>query len=107
MSPCGARELWLRYARAPARDKVTAWAGLLGAHEGRFMGQCSGSAVLRGDEPCDRGGACTARTEREAYLVWQAGGRPGAPLPSLEFQAAHGGRCHVPSTALRFGSDGL
>jgi hypothetical protein len=103
VTPCAAPGLWLRYARAPARDKVTAWGALLAAHEGRFIGQCSGSVVIGHLEPCDRGPACTAVTEGMAYLTWQAGGRPGPPLPWLDFQAAHGGRCHVPRTALYFG----
>jgi hypothetical protein len=103
MSPCDARDLWLGYTRAPARDKVTTWAELLVAHDGRFMGQCPGSVVMGGLEPCDRGPACTAVTEREAYLAWHVAGRPGPPLPWLEFQAAHGDRCHVPRNALRFG----
>jgi hypothetical protein len=103
MSPCVARDLWLRYSQAPARDKVAAWAELLTAHDGRFIGQCSGSVVLGGGEACDRGPGCTAATERQAYLAWHADGRPGPPLPWLELQAAHGGRCHVPRSALRFG----
>jgi hypothetical protein len=104
MSPCGARDLWLRYTRAPARDKVATWVELLAAHEGRFIGQCAGSVLTSGPEPCDRGAGCAARAEREAYLAWQGAGRPGTPVPWLEFQAAHGGRCHVPRSALRFGS---
>jgi hypothetical protein len=103
MSPCDARDLWLRYTRAVARDRVTTWAALLAAHEDRFIGQCPGSVVMGGLEPCDRGPACTAVTERGAYLAWHAAGRPGLPLPWLEFQAAHGDRCHVPRSAPRFG----
>jgi hypothetical protein len=80
MSPCDAGDLWLRYTRAAARDRVATWAALLAAHEGRFIGQCPGSVVMGGLEPC-----------------------PGLPLPWLEFQAAHGDRCHVPRSALRFG----
>jgi hypothetical protein len=103
MSPCAARDLWARYSQAPARNKVSTWAELLAAHEGRFIGQCSGSVVVGGREPCDRGPACTALIEREAYLAWQAADRPGLPIPWLEFQAAHGDRCHVTRNALRFG----
>jgi hypothetical protein len=103
MSPCDVRDLWLRYTRAVARDRVASWAVLLAAHEGRFIGQCPGSVVMGGLESCDRGPACSAVTERAAYLAWCAAGRPGLPLPWLEFQAAHGGRGHVPRSAPRFG----
>jgi hypothetical protein len=105
MSPCEARGLWVRYTQAPARDRVVTWGDLLHAHAGRFMGQCPGSVLVGGRDPCDRGPECTALVERQALLAWDGAGRPGLPLAWLEFQAAHGGRCHVSRSALRFGGE--
>ena len=91
---CEAWDLARAYRHTAAQDRPGRWQALLAAHDGRFLGQCPGTAQVHPTQPCDREERCAAHDERAAMLAWQVAGRPGSPLVWQVFQAAHGGRLH-------------